>query len=97
MSLLIDDRPDDTYDDLGLLERMSWEQIPACDRPGNTGRLVFGLPVACPLCAGDVRLVNTTASDVLAVAIVACRPCRREFEITARIVEHRRIPYKELG
>jgi hypothetical protein len=96
MSLLTDTRED--LDDLNpLLERMRWEQIPACDRPGNTGRLVFGLPVACPLCAGDVRLVNTTASEVLAVAIVACRPCRREYEITARIVEHRRIPYKELG
>jgi hypothetical protein len=51
---------------------------------------VFGLPAGCPCCAGPLRLVNTTSNESLAVGIMRCDPCRREFEVTCRIVPHAR-------
>lgn len=76
----------DTYDDLvPLLERMSLEQIPECDRPR---RQVFGLPASCPSCGGELELVNTTADTWLAVGILRCPPCRRQWEATVRLVAH---------
>ena len=51
---------------------------------------VFRLPVTCPSCASDVQLVNATTNGSLAVAVVECHPCEREFEITARLVPHGR-------
>jgi transcription elongation factor Elf1 len=51
---------------------------------------VFRLPVSCPSCASDVVLVNTTTNGSLAVAVVECHPCEREWEVTARLVPHGR-------
>ena len=48
----------------------------------------FVLPVSCPRCASDVQLVNATSNGSLAVAVVECHPCEREFEVTARLIPH---------
>lgn len=47
------------------------------------------LGLTCPQCAGDVDLVNTTANGLLSVAIVACQPCRAQWEVSVRIRRHR--------
>lgn len=51
---------------------------------------LFTLPISCPSCASDVSLINTTTNGLLAVAVVECHPCEREFEVTARMVPHGR-------
>lgn len=51
---------------------------------------LFTLPITCPRCSSDVSLVNATTNGLLAVAVVECRPCEREFEVTARLVPHGR-------
>ncbi len=56
----------------------------------------FHLPCSCLRCAGEVELVNATSSDsgTLSVAILACEPCRLQFEVTARMNVHR-VPKQE--
>ena len=49
---------------------------------------VFRLPITCPPCAGNVSLINATSNGSLAIAIVECHPCEREFEVTARLLPH---------
>lgn len=51
---------------------------------------MFRLPVTCPSCASDVSLINATTNGSLAVAVVECHPCEREWEVTARLVPHGR-------
>lgn len=46
---------------------------------------IFGLPASCPDCGGELKLINGTSSGSLAVAILACRACPLEWEVTARI------------
>ncbi len=48
----------------------------------------FLLPVSCPTCASDVRLVNSHSNGLLAVAIIECDTCEREWEITSRLLAH---------
>ena len=50
----------------------------------------FVLPLTCPSCASDVSLINATSNGSLAIAIVECHPCEREYEVTARLVPHGR-------
>lgn len=53
-------------------------------------RHLFAIPLSCPVCAGNVALVNATAASngLLAVAIVECHPCGREWEVTSRLLPH---------
>ena len=51
---------------------------------------LFTLPLSCPSCASDVTLLNARSNGLLAIAIVECHPCEREWEITARLVPHGR-------
>ena len=45
----------------------------------------------CVYCGGTLTQVNgCRPSDSLAVSIVRCEPCGREFELTARLTERRR-------
>lgn len=50
----------------------------------------FVLPISCPSCASDVSLVNATTNGLLAVSVVECHPCEREWEVTARLIPHGR-------
>jgi uncharacterized protein YbaR (Trm112 family) len=49
----------------------------------------FTVEVTCPQCAGPVEQINRASSGLLSVAILACEPCRRQYEVTARISVHR--------
>jgi transcription elongation factor Elf1 len=49
----------------------------------------FAVEVTCPQCAGSVTAVNSCASGLLSVAILECKPCRRQFEVTVRLSVHR--------
>jgi hypothetical protein len=49
----------------------------------------FTLEVNCPQCAGSVVPINAASSGLLSVAILECGPCRRQFEVTARLSVHR--------
>lgn len=51
---------------------------------------LYTLPISCPTCAGNVSLINATTNGLLAVAVVECHPCEREWEVTARLVPHGR-------
>lgn len=51
---------------------------------------LYTLPITCPSCAGNVVLINATTNGLLAVAVVECHPCEREYEVTARLVPHGR-------
>lgn len=51
---------------------------------------LFTLPLSCPTCASDVGLVNTHSTGLLAVAIIECSTCEREWEVTSRLVPHGR-------
>jgi hypothetical protein len=51
---------------------------------------LFTLPISCPSCASDVTLLNTHSTGLLAIAIVECSPCEREWEVTSRLVPHGR-------
>lgn len=48
----------------------------------------FLLPISCPKCAADVGLVNARSNGLLSIAIVECDPCRREWEVTSRLLPH---------
>ena len=49
------------------------------------------LSAGCPYCGSRLDPVNgCTPSSTLAVAVVRCAPCNREFELTARLTERRR-------
>ncbi len=48
----------------------------------------FGLPIACPRCAGSLELANSVSNGQLSVAILRCEPCDREFELSARLIPH---------
>jgi hypothetical protein len=49
----------------------------------------FAIDITCPQCAGPVEQVNSASSGLLSVAILACEPCRRQWEVSARIIVHR--------
>lgn len=49
---------------------------------------LFTLPLSCPTDGSDVSLVNARSNGLLAVAIVECATCMREFEVTARLLPH---------
>jgi hypothetical protein len=49
----------------------------------------FAVEVTCPQCAGPVEQINRATSGLLSVAILACEPCRRQYEVCARITVHR--------
>lgn len=49
---------------------------------------LFTLPLSCPSCASDVTLLNARSNGLLAIAIVECSPCEREWEVTSRLVPH---------
>lgn len=51
---------------------------------------LFTLPLSCPSCDSDVVLLNTRSNGLLAVAIIECSPCEREWEVTSRLVPHGR-------
>lgn len=48
----------------------------------------LGLPVGCIACAGTCRLVNSTSNGQLAIGVVECQDCYRQWEISARIIPH---------
>lgn len=45
----------------------------------------WGCPLSCPQCGSDVRLVNSTSNGLLAVTVVACCDCNRQWSIEARV------------
>lgn len=49
----------------------------------------FRLPLACPCCAGPLSLINSVSNGQLAVAILHCEACDREYELSARLIPHR--------
>jgi hypothetical protein len=49
----------------------------------------FAIDITCPQCAGPVTFTNGASSGLLAVTILACDPCRRQWEVSARITVHR--------
>lgn len=51
---------------------------------------LFTLPISCPTCGEAVELVNTGSNGLLAIAIVECSTCEREWEVTSRLVPHGR-------
>lgn len=51
---------------------------------------LFTLPLSCPTCASDVELLNARSNGLLAIAIVECSSCEREWEVTSRLVPHGR-------
>ncbi len=48
----------------------------------------FLLPLSCPTCAADVELVNAHSTGLLSIAIVECDTCRKEWEVTSRLLPH---------
>lgn len=45
----------------------------------------------CTYCGGPLAAVNgCRPSSTLAVSVVRCEPCGREFDLTARLTERRR-------
>jgi len=50
----------------------------------------YGLPIACPTCAGPVDLLNSHSNGRLSIAVVVCEPCEWEFEVTMRLTPHGR-------
>jgi ribosomal protein L37AE/L43A len=49
----------------------------------------FAIDITCPQCAGPVEQVNRASSGLLSVTILTCEPCRRQWEVSARITVHR--------
>lgn len=49
------------------------------------GPTVFGLPATCLHCGHGLHLVNTTTNCSLAVGIMKCGQCGREYEVTCRM------------
>lgn len=49
---------------------------------------LYTVPISCPTCAADVELVNARSNGLLSIAIVECDSCRREWEITSRLLPH---------
>ncbi len=49
---------------------------------------LFSITVSCPTCAADVELVNAHSTGLLSIAIVECDTCRKEWEVTSRLLFH---------
>lgn len=59
-----------------------------CPRTGTSCEMCnkFEFTITCPCCAGNLEVVNNAhPSHGENVAVVACRPCRREFCVTVRL------------
>jgi hypothetical protein len=49
----------------------------------------FAIDITCPQCAGPVQQINRANSGLLSLTILACEPCGRQWEVSARIIVHR--------
>lgn len=47
----------------------------------------WGLPMSCLYCGGPLLYLNGTGSGTLAVTVVACDPCNRQYEVTTRLTQ----------
>ena len=53
---------------------------------------VFGLPISCPQCGGDVTHVDAVGSGTTSTALLRCDPCDGDYhvEVLLRRVSGRR-------